>query len=164
MNRALFLFTCALAVGSPNASMAAKIHAEKTMHHAKGTFTVKVQPTDLAGPTEDAQLGRMTIEKEFAGELVGTGRGQMLTAMTPVKGSMAYVAIERVSGTLAGRRGTFVLQHKGVMIRGGGPPLEITVVPDSGTDELLGIEGTLIITIVDGRHDYDFEYSLPEKP
>lgn len=134
------------------------------MHHAKGTFDVKVKPTDLAGPAEDAQFGRMTIEKAFAGDLVGTGRGQMLTAMTPVQGSMAYVAIERVSGTLHGRRGSFVLQHKGVMIRGGGPPLEITVVPDSGTDELVGLEGTLAITIVDGRHDYDFAYSLPAKP
>jgi hypothetical protein len=135
---------------------------EIKMEHARGDFDVKVNPLPLAGPAEDATLGRMSIEKEFHGDLVGTGKGQMLTAGS-AEGSGAYVAIEKVSATLAGRKGTFALYHKGIMTRGT-PDLAVIVVPDSGTEGLTGISGTLHILIEGGKHGYDFEYSLPAEP
>ncbi len=139
------------------------VHKEKTMtQHATGPFDVKVSPLPLAGPTEDATLGRMSIEKTFHGDLEAAGNGQMLTAGTDVKGSGVYVAVEKVSGKLHGRTGTFALYHRGVMTRGE-PSLEVTVVPDSGTGELAGLAGTLKIIIAEGgKHSYDFEYTLPE--
>ncbi len=113
----------------------------------------------------DPTLGRMTLDKTFHGDLDATSKGQMLTATTDVKGSGAYVAVERVTGTLhtsAGpRTGTFALQHSGTMARGV-PDLNITVVPDSGTGQLVGLTGTLTIHIAEGKHSYDFEYSLPD--
>jgi Protein of unknown function (DUF3224) len=134
---------------------------EATMAQAKGTFEVKLVPLASDSDTQDATLGRMSIDKEFRGDLEGTSKGQMLTGGTSVKGSGAYVAIEKVSGTLHGRRGSFILQHVGVMTRGA-PQLTITVVPDSGTDELAGLSGRFNIKIDDGKHSYDFEYTLPE--
>jgi len=128
--------------------------------HAKGTFDVKVLP--LANDhAEEAGLGRMSIDKQFHGDLEASSQGQMLTAMSSVKGSAGYVAMERVSGTLMGRNGTFVLQHTGTMNRGV-PKLTVSVVPDSGTEDLTGLSGTLTIIVADGKHSYDFEYSLPE--
>ena len=104
----------------------------------------------------------MTIDKQFHGDLEGTSKGQMLTGMTEVKGSAGYVAIEKVTGTLKGRSGSFILQHTGVMNRNV-PQLTITVVPDSGTGQLAGLTGSLTIKIApDGKHSYDFEYTLPE--
>ena len=105
-------------------------------------------------------LARMSIDKEFKGDLAATSKGEMLSAGTAVKGSAGYVAIERVIGTLAGRRGSFVLQHNGLMNRGA-PHLVITVVPDSGTGELAGLSGTMAIIIADGKHSYELDYSLP---
>ena len=122
---------------------------------AGGTFQVKLTP---AG--SDGLLGRMSIEKAFHGDLEGVSQGEMLTAGTAVKGSAGYVAIERVEGMLHGRRGSFILQHSGTMTRGT-PRLVITVVPDSGTDELSGLTGTMAIIIENGAHSYDFEYTLP---
>jgi hypothetical protein len=81
--------------------------------------------------------------------------------MGSVKGSGVYVAIERVTGTLNGRSGTFVLAHRGTMTRGA-QDLVITIVPDSGTDGLAGIAGSMTITITDGKHFYDLEFTLPE--
>src|SRR6266550_8209867 len=115
--------------------------------HASGTFDVKLLPQVLADPGADPTLGRMTIGKTFSGDLEGTSKGEMLTAMTPVEGSAAYVAIELVSGTLQGRSGTFVLHHMGTMNRGA-LQLTIMVVPDSGTGDLVGLAGTLDIKIV----------------
>jgi hypothetical protein len=103
----------------------------------------------------------MTIDKQFHGDLEATSKGQMLTGMTSVKGSAGYVAIERVTGTLNGRTGTFILQHTGTMNRGT-PQLSIMVVPDSGTGRLDGLSGKMAINIADGRHSYDFEYTLPK--
>ena len=128
--------------------------------HAKGTFEVKVLP--LANDhAEAAGLGRMSIDKQFHGDLEASSQGQMLSAMSSVKGSAGYVAMERVSGTLKSRKGSFVLQHTGAMNRGV-PKLTVSVVPDSGTDELTGLSGKLTIIVADGKHSYDFEYSLPE--
>jgi len=129
--------------------------------HASGTFEVKITPQPADDYADGAMLGRLTIDKQFRGDLEGTSRGQMLSAMTGVKGSAGYVAIERVSGTLGGRRGTFVLQHSGTMHRGA-QRLDLGVVPDSGTDELAGLSGTMEIIIADGKHSYRFAYALPD--
>jgi Protein of unknown function (DUF3224) len=127
--------------------------------HAKGTFDVKVLP--LADDhAAGAGLGRMSIDKQFHGDLEASSKGQMMSAMSSVKGSAGYVAMERVTGTLLGRKGSFALQHSGTMNRGT-PALIVSVVPDSGTDELTGLSGTLTIIIADGKHSYDFEYDLP---
>ena len=126
---------------------------------ARGTFEVKLAPQTTAHEHAAASLGRLSIDKEFRGDLVGTSKGEMLTAMTSVKESAGYVAIERVTGTLQGRKGSFVLQHSGTMTRGA-PTLVITVVPDSGTEELTGLAGTMTIIIAEGKHSYEFEYTL----
>jgi len=126
--------------------------------HASGPFEVKLVPQK--DQDADPVLGRMTINKQFHGDLEGTSVGQMLTAGSAEK-SGAYVAIEKVTGTLRGRSGTFVLQHSGAMTRGT-PQLSITVVPDSGTGQLTGLAGKMTINIApDGKHSYDLEYSLP---
>ena len=130
---------------------------------ASGTFEVKLSPQAMDEPAEGAPLGRMSIDKQFHGDLDASSKGQMLTAGTSVKGSAGYVAIERVTGTLHGRSGSFVLQHSGAMTRGV-PQLTITVVPDSGTDELEGLAGRMTIEIADGTHSYGFEYTLGETP
>ena len=127
---------------------------------ARGTFEVKLAPQTTAHEHAGASLGRLSIDKEFRGDLVGTSKGEMLTAMTSVKESAGYVAIERVTGTLQGRKGSFVLQHSGTMTRGA-PALVITVVPDSGTEELTGLAGTMKIIVADGKHSYEFDYTLP---
>ncbi len=129
--------------------------------HASGTFEVKVNPQKPDNPeAEAANLGRMSLDKKFSGDLEATSKGEMLAAMSEVKGSAGYVAMERVSGTLGGRSGTFVLQHRGTMTRGL-PQLSVTVVPDSGTGDLAGLSGSMTIKIEDGKHFYDFEYELP---
>jgi len=128
--------------------------------HASGPFDVKITPLDPAFKTDDNSLGRMSIDKQYHGDLDATARGEMLTGATPVKGSAVYVAVERVSGTLHGRTGTFLLQHSGLMTQGT-PHLSITVVPDSGTGQLIGLTGTMNVIIADGKHSYEFSYSLP---
>ena len=130
---------------------------------ASGTFDVQLNPQKADDYSDGASLGRMTIDKQYRGDLAGAAKGQMLTALTAVKGSAAYVAIERVSGALHGRRGTFVLVHRGSMARGE-QQLSLTVVPDSGTEQLAGISGAMEIEIADGRHSCEFEYALPRAP
>lgn len=128
--------------------------------HASGTFEVKMIPRPAEEGVGDASIGRMALDKQYHGDLEATGGGQMLAIRTAVEGSAGYVALERISGTLHGRSGAFALQHSGTMARGA-PQLVITVVPDSGSGELLGLAGKLAIAIADGKHSYDFEYSLP---
>lgn len=130
---------------------------------ASGTFEVKLSPQPPEDKAEGATLGRMSIDKQFHGDLEGTSKGQMLTAMTDVKGSAGYVAIERITGTLHGHSGSFVLQHSGTLTKGAAQQ-SITVVPDSGTGQLAGLTGKMTITIADGKHSYDFEYTLPKAP
>ena len=126
------------------------------MNQATGTFQVNLTPqTD----GEDLGLGRMTINKQFLGDLDAISQGQMLAARSSVTGSAGYVAIERVSGSLGGRTGTFVLQHSGTMTRGE-PQLSVTVVPDSGTGDLTGLSGKMAIKIAEGAHSYIFEYAI----
>jgi hypothetical protein len=142
---------------SPSAQMGTPMSARAT-----GPFEVKLTPQD---DKLDPTLGRMTIDKIFHGDLEATSKGQMLTASTDVKGSAGYVAVERVTGSLrtpAGiRTGSFALQHLGTLTRGT-PQLSVTVVPDSGTGQLVGLTGKMNIIIDGGKHSYDFEYSLPE--
>jgi len=125
---------------------------------AHGTFDVKVipqAPDDAAG----GPFGRLFLDKKFHGQLDATSKGQMLGARTAVEGSAGYVAMEIVSGTLDGRKGSFILQHSGSMTKGAAT-LTVTIVPDSGTDELVGIAGRMTIIIADGKHSYELEYTL----
>jgi hypothetical protein len=127
---------------------------------ASGPFDVKLTPQHPAPGIESANLGRQTIDKRFHGDLEGISLGEMIAAMSAVQGSAGYVAMERVTGVLHGRRGSFVLQHTGIMNRGA-PSLVVTVVPDSGTDALTGLTGTMQIEIEQGKHAYIFDYDLP---
>jgi hypothetical protein len=130
------------------------------MNHAKGTFEVKTNPQKPDNKeAESAGIGRMSLDKMFQGDLEATSKGEMLFSGTEVEGSGGYVAIERVSGKLHGRSGTFVLQHIGTM-KGGVPQISISVLPDSGTGQLVGVTGTMKIKIEDGKHFYEFEYTL----
>ena len=126
---------------------------------ATGTFDVKITPQATDTPTEGSPLGRLSIDKQFHDDLEGTSKGEMLTSGTAIKNSAVYVAVERVTGTLHGKTGTFALHHTGIMNRGE-QSLTITVVPDSGTGELTGISGTLSIEIANGKHSYVFDYAL----
>lgn len=127
--------------------------------HAAGPFDVKI--THQEDEPGDPMLNRMTLDKQYHGGLEATGKGQMLTAGTDVKGSGAYVAIERITGTLNGHSGSFILQHSGTMAQNV-PQLTIVVVPDSGSGGLKGLSGKMMISIAaDGKHSYEFEYSLP---
>lgn len=126
-------------------------------HVATGEFDVQLNPV---GPG-DAPVDSMTIAKTFRGDLTATSTGQMLAVRTPVNGSAGYVAMEQVSGTLAGKQGTFALQHSGTMDKGA-PTLSVIVVPDSATGDLAGLTGSLAIVIEGGKHLYTFRYSLPQ--
>ena len=130
------------------------------MPRAAGTFDVNITPLANDSPSEGSTLGRMSIDKQFHGDIDATSKGEMLTAGTAIQSSAGYVAIERVTGTVHGKRGTFALQHNATMTRGEGK-LAIIVVPDSGTGELTGLSGTLGIEITGGKHYYTFDYSLP---
>jgi hypothetical protein len=127
---------------------------------AVGAFDVEITPTDPPLDHDGVNLARMRLEKEFRGDLVATGRGEMLTAVIPAAQSAAYVAIERITGTLRGRNGSFVLRHNGTMV-GTQQSLEVSVVPGSGTGQLTGLSGSMQIQVTDGNHAYTLEYSLP---
>lgn len=136
------------------------VHAEQKMLRASGTFEVKLAPVGNDSTPEGPNLGRMSIDKTFKGDLDGVSKGEMITAAgITVKESAAYSAVERVTGTLAGKKGSFALQHTGVMDRGK-PSLNITVVPDSGTGELVGLSGKMDIIIEGKQHSYVFEYAI----
>jgi hypothetical protein len=128
---------------------------------ARGTFDVKVTPQ----PQDDSAggpFGRLFLDKQFHGDLNATSQGTMMAAGTGVEGSGAYVAFELVTGTLDGKKGSFILQHKGTM-RKGLYDLSVTVVPDSGTDELVGLAGEMKIIIEGGKHNYELDYTLAKK-
>lgn len=158
----LFLLLCVQlqAIAQPQSTTPAKGSMTMTQI-AKGTFVVTLKPLPFEGVDATTKLGRMSIDKQISGDLVATTKGEMLSAMTSTKGSAGYVAVEHVTGTLGGRKGSFVLQHSGTTNRGA-PSLSVTVVPDSGTDELVGLEGSFKIDIVEGKHFYEFQYRLPQ--
>ncbi|MES1196616.1 MAG: DUF3224 domain-containing protein [Steroidobacter sp.] len=128
---------------------------------AKGTFEVTITPQPYHEGVGDAAVGRMAIAKVFSGEMTGTGIGQMLAFRSSVQGSAGYVAMEKVQGTLNGRNGSFIMQHNGSMNRGE-PQLSIKIVADSGADQLTGIAGEMLLNIEQGKHFYEFRYTLPE--
>lgn len=129
-------------------------------HVAHGRFEVQIKPLTVENAGAEDKLGRMSIDKTISGDLIATTKGQMLTAGTAVEGSAGYVAMERVTGTLNGREGSFILQHTATLDRGE-PSMDIQVVPDSGTDDLTGLVGQFKIQIADGEHRYEFSYELP---
>jgi Protein of unknown function (DUF3224) len=146
-------------LSAPVAGTASTDREEQHMvqHQAKGTFDVKMAPQ----ADDIADVGRMTLDKTFHGDLEASSVGQMIAIRTPTEGSAGYVAMERVTGTLGGKKGSFALQHFGTMNRGK-QHLRIEVVPDSGTDGFEGISGTLDIIIEKGAHFYVLDYALPE--
>jgi hypothetical protein len=159
MGRLAIILGMTLACAGHEASASrAKASGTEANVTARGEFDVKVipQPADdpAAGP-----FGRLFLDKRFHGELEGTSKGQMVAAGTAVEGSGAYVAFELVSGTLKGKTGTFILQHRGTMQRNV-PTMEVTIVPDSGTGELTGIAGSMRIVIEGGKHSYELTYTL----
>jgi len=140
-------------------SAAPSPHAQKgAVMTARGTFDVKVIP-QAADDRAGGPFSRLFLDKQFQGNLEGTSQGQMLGAMSAVEGSGGYVALELVTGTLHGQRGSFVLQHNGTMSKSVAT-MRVTVVPDSGTEQLRGLAGTMTIIIEGGKHSYDFEYTL----
>ena len=132
------------------------------MARVTGPFEVSLKPLQVDEDLEKQLVARMSVDKQYHGDLEATGKGQMLTGGTPIRNSAAYVAIERVSGTLKGRKGSFTLAHAGIMNRGV-PSLVITIVPDSGTDQLEGLKGTMIINIEAGKHSYQLDYTLADR-
>ena len=153
----LGLVACVAAQAQAPSSNSTSSAKEQKVSHATGTFEVKLSPQQ-----SDPPIGRMSIEKQWQGGLVGTSKGEMLASGSGAAGSSGgYVALEQFSGTLNGRKGSFILQHSATMTRGT-PQLTIKVVPDSGTDELVGLTGQLKIAIAEVKHSYKFRYTLPE--
>jgi hypothetical protein len=130
---------------------------ELPMNHAAGTFEVKLKPVSAA----DEPLMRMSIDKQFSGDLVAESVGQMMAGGNEANGARVYVALETVTGSLKGRTGSFILAHRGTMTKDG-QALSVVIVPDTGTDQLTGISGELDIDIRDGKHFYSLDYTLPE--
>src|SRR4029077_15137626 len=154
----MILAIVALALSASSFAQSASKGSVRMIDHAKGAFDIKMTQMPADDYADGKTLGRAAADKQYHGDLEGSGKGQMLTATGEVKGSAVYVATERFSGNLGDRSGTFLLAHRGVMNRGA-QRLEIEVVPDSGTGELQGIAGKLSINITpDGKHFYDFEY------
>jgi hypothetical protein len=131
--------------------------------HAEGTFDVKNAPLPADGPITGTPLGRFGLDKQFHGDLDATSKGEMLSAGNPSSGAAGYVAIEYVTGTLRGRKGSFAMQQFGTM-QDGKFDLKVIAVPGSGTGELAGISGTMEIIIAAGKHSYKFDYTLPATP
>lgn len=132
-----------------------------TARQAAGAFDVTVTPQPAETGVGDESIGRMALSKQFHGDLQASALGQMLATRTATPGSAAYVALDRVTGSLHGLQGSFSLHHSGSMDRGV-PTLDIVIVPDSGTDALAGISGRLRIRIEGGRHFYELDYELPD--
>ena len=144
------------------ASAKTEVKTEKgAVMHASGPFDVKLVPQPADEKANDPLLGRMSIDKHYHGELEATGVGQMLTGGDYKTGSAGYVAMEKVTGTLHGHTGSFLMQHSGMLTRGA-QQLSITIIPDSGTGPLTGIAGKMEVKITDGKHLYELEYTLPE--
>jgi hypothetical protein len=150
-------FTQMQSPGSADTNKESKVNG-----HASGSFEIKMVRQPITEEEAKTISVRMTSDKQFHGDLEGTSTGEMLGASTAIKDSAGYVAMERVSGKLKGRTGTFILQHSSTMARGT-QQQSIIVVPDSGTDQLVGLAGSMIIKIADGKHFYEFDYTLPDK-
>jgi hypothetical protein len=162
------LIACPIAgrAGQANHDIATSNRGAGVAMHARGTFVVKINPAEAAALSQEAGIGRMTIDKTFSGDLEGTSKGEMLSPGTESTGAMAYVAMERVTGKLNARSGSFLLMHNASMLKSdpASGVMQVTVVPHSGTDGLVGLSGKLTITIDAGKHSYDLEYELPPAP
>jgi hypothetical protein len=146
-----------------NAQKTQPAKKEKTVTKiAKGTFEVKMTPMTADKDAGDPAIGRLALDKTFSGDLAGSSKGQMLGSQSPVEGSAGYVAMEKFTGTLSGKKGTFQLQHSGTM-QGGKFDLNVIVVPDSGTEELKNIAGKMKIIIEGKTHMYELEYTISSK-
>ena len=160
----LTMWLASMSLISAQAAQAAETNTKKNApnmtRNISGEFDLKMLPQPQEGGS--AAPGRMLLDKRFHGALDATSVGQMLALMTATKGSAGYVAMELVTGSLVGKRGSFTLQHSGTMTRGT-PTLSVSVVPDSGTEALHGLSGQMKIRIEGGKHFYDFEYTLPDK-
>lgn len=133
------------------------------MPHITGEFEVTMTPQTLSDTAAQSRLGRLSLNKRYHGALDASAQGEMLSVRAAVAGSAGYVALERVEGSLDGRHGSFYLQHSGIMTRGT-PTLSVTVVPDTGTQQLQGLTGSLAIRIEGGKHYYEFTYDISEAP
>jgi hypothetical protein len=156
---ALLVLSLALTLGA----FAAAPSGDKGSVHATGAFEVKIQPLTSEDKSSQSPIAKMSLEKQFHGDLEATSQGAML-ATGSASGNGAYVALEVVTGKLKGRKGSFVLQHTGLATKGGASQLHIIVVPNSGTGELRGLSGTMNIIIAQDKHSYDLEYSLAGTP
>jgi hypothetical protein len=160
--RQLACFLVALSVATEQNGIVINRNVRPTMH-ATGTFVVKITPVEAPAVAKEAGLATFSIDKTFSGELEGFSKGEMLSGSTESTGAMAYVAIERVTGALNGRSGSFLLMHNASMLKTDPKSgvLSVTVVPHSGTDALAGLSGRMTIMIENGKHSYDFAYELP---
>jgi hypothetical protein len=125
--------------------------------HAKGSFDVNITPQESA---PDAPVARMRLYKEFHGDLEAVAHGEMTAAHEPLTGAGVYVAIDRVTGTLHGKSGSFLIAHRGIR-NVDGQELSIVIVPGSGTGQLTGITGSVGIEILEKKHFYTMDYELP---
>ncbi|MGK5056567.1 DUF3224 domain-containing protein [Janthinobacterium sp. LB2P49] len=156
----LVLAAACLSVAPAGAALSTE--GDHRMHaHATGSFSISMTPSAAPQRAGRTTLGKVLLDKVYAGDLVATAKGEMLNAVTDTKGAAGYVAMEAITGALQGREGSFVAQHAGTMADGQ-QALTIEIVPHSGTGQLTGISGTLAIRIVNGQHFYDIDYSLPE--
>lgn len=156
----LMLAACCLSVAPSGAASSAE-GDHRMQVHATGSFSISMTPAAALQRSGSTTLGRVLLDKVYAGDLVATAKGEMLSAVTDTKGAAGYVAMEAITGVLQGRQGSFVAQHAGTMADGQ-QQLSIVIVPHSGTGQLTGISGTLAIRIENGQHFYDIDYSLPE--
>ena len=131
---------------------------------ARGTFEAKVEQLPNDEKVKGLVVGRLAVTKQFKGDLEGASLVEMMSADTSVQGSAGYVAIEKVTGTLKGRAGTFLLLHQGTMKQGADFKLSVVVVPDSGSGQLTGLSGAMTIIIAGGTHSYELDYTLPAVP
>ena len=162
--RLVTLFCATLAFGTAGAEATTVQEGAGMSNQAKGSFEVRITPLSKDEKVPGLAVGRLAFDKQFQGDFEGASKGEMMTTETSVKDSGGYVAVEQVSGKLLGRRGSFALLHQATMRQGGDLRLSIIVVPDSGTEELAGLTGTMTIIIKDGRHFYQFDYALPQAP
>jgi len=152
---------CLSVMAHPQAPVSELLRKDPVMiRHAEGTFTVNTAPLPPDEATANTPIGRFALDKQFHGDLEAASKGEMLGAGDLAKGTAGYVAIEYVTGALHGRMGSFALQHIGTMNQGKFQ-LTVTVVPGSGAGDLVGIAGTMTITITAGKHSYAFDYTLP---
>ena len=160
----LGLATAAAGFGAPPQAASKAPKGKLMTGQARGTFEVKVLPLPEDTKVPGVTVGRFSIDKQFKGDIEGTSKGEMMTAGTAVKGSAGYVAVEVITGALLGRKGSFTLLHQATMKQDGDFKMSLVVIPDSGTGELAGLQGSMTIVIEPGKHSYVLDYTFPPRP